>query len=631
MSFFRIALRSILQRGVASLLTMFSMALGVMLVVAVLSIHGVVSQSFRNNASLGYNMIVGAKGGREQLTLNTVFYLSQPVENVPYTYYLEFLKQPERDKLQANSLGVESEKALHDAVDVFAASTGGLSGIINEETIRRLGLSAVPDARTEPHFPPVETGRDGKYGLMTDLAIPLCLGDYFGRFRVVGTTPALFDDFVYDIENNRKFEFAQGRNFHWRDPEHGYFEAVVGSTVAREITLAELRLSLESGIDIDAAVKIVSDRVNWSRIERDNNTLIVTLGQGSLESDFPLALRRLRKAVEDGKEKLSSTENDALAALLEPAAIVQRRVRNITIGDSISPRHGDPEGHTHARKFTVVGVLRGSGTPNDRAVFVNMEGFYLMEDHAKPLDEPKPETAADQSEASQKEAWEKRKAESKKKAAIELAADPDPLPVEQREVTAILLKVPYQLTPGLENAINQGTQAQAVLPVAVIYGLFEFIVNPIEWTLLVLTAMICVVSGISILVSIYNSMSERRGEIAVMRALGAGRATVMTIILLEATLLALGGGFLGWLGGHTGCYAMSPWIEERTGVQIGFGMWEPAIRILTLLGASGDAAERITLPVESLLIPALVLLAILVGIWPAISAYRTDVAKSLGK
>ena len=45
----------------------------------------------------------------------------------------------------------------------------------------------------------------------------------------------------------------------------------------------------------------------------------------------------------------------------------------------------------------------------------------------------------------------------------------------------------------------------------------------------------------------------------------------------------------------------------------------------------GDAAERISLPLESLLIPALVLLAILVGIWPAISAYRTDVAKSLGK
>jgi putative ABC transport system permease protein len=37
------------------------------------------------------------------------------------------------------------------------------------------------------------------------------------------------------------------------------------------------------------------------------------------------------------------------------------------------------------------------------------------------------------------------------------------------------------------------------------------------------------------------------------------------------------------------------------------------------------------LPLESVLIPALVLLAIGVGIWPAISAYRTDVARSLGK
>jgi putative ABC transport system permease protein len=502
-------------------LTMFSMALGVMLVVAVLSIHGVVSQLFRNNASLGYNMIVGAnKGGKEQLTLNTVYYLSQPVENIPYTYYLEFLKRDERDRLQAQSISVESRQALAEASELVAASGGGMATLISERAIDRFGLALVPDARTEPHFPPVETGRDGKYGLMTDLAIPLCLGDYYGRFRVVGTTPALFDDLVYDIENQRKFEFAQGRNFRWHDSQHSYFEAVVGSTVAREM--------------------------------------------------------------------------------------------NVTLGQEIAPKHGDPGGHTHARTFTVVGILRPSGTPNDRAVFINMEGFYLMEDHAKPLDEQKPQASDEQPPLSDKEAWARMKAAAKKKTEIELVADPQPLPVEQREVTAILLKVPYQFAPGLENAVNQGTHAQAVLPVAVIYGLFEFIVNPIEWTLLVLTAMICIVSGISILVSIYNSMSERRGEIAVMRALGAGRGTVMTIILLEATLLALGGGLFGWLAGHTACLVAGPWIEERTGVLVGF---------LNLL----------TLPLESAIIPSLMLLAIAVGLLPAISAYRTDVAKSLGK
>ena len=71
MSLFSIALRSILQRGVASGLTATSMALGVMLVVAVLTIHGVLTKSF-TSAKLGYNMIVGAKGGKEQLVLNTV-------------------------------------------------------------------------------------------------------------------------------------------------------------------------------------------------------------------------------------------------------------------------------------------------------------------------------------------------------------------------------------------------------------------------------------------------------------------------------------------------------------------------------------------------------------------------------
>src|SRR5262245_61885098 len=532
MSLFRIAYRSILQRGLASLLTMFSMALGVMLVVAVLSIHGVVSRSFKNNASLGYNMIVGAKGGQEQLVLNTVFYLSKPVENIPYTYYLEFLKRAERDRLQEPSFGVVCRHALDQSAEVLAAG-GGLPDLAAERALGAAGLAAVPDARAKPHHPPVEIGRDGKYGLMTDLAIPLCLGDYYEGFRAVGTTPALFDDLVYDIERNRKFEFAQGRNFRWHDAEHGYFEAVVGSTVAREA--------------------------------------------------------------------------------------------HVKLGDQISPRHGDPEGHAHARKFTVVGILRPSGTPNDRAVFVNMEGFYLMEDHAMPLEDATPKTETVQ--PTSKEEWEKLRASNLQKKALELDPNPSPLPAEQREITAMLLKVPYQLAPGLENGINEGTQAQAVLPVAVIYGLFEFIVNPIEWTLLVLTAMICAVSGISILVSIYNSMSERRGEIAVMRALGAGRGTVLGIILLEATLLALFGGFLGWLAGHLGCFAFSPLIEDRTGVQVGFGLFEPSVSVLQWFGGS----EAFRVPVELLLIPVLLLLAILVGIWPALSAYQTDVAKSLGK
>ena len=55
---------------------------------AVLVVYGVVYQSF-NRGGEGYDLIVGAKGGKEQLVLNTVFYLIQPVGNIPSSFYDE--------------------------------------------------------------------------------------------------------------------------------------------------------------------------------------------------------------------------------------------------------------------------------------------------------------------------------------------------------------------------------------------------------------------------------------------------------------------------------------------------------------------------------------------------------------
>ena len=542
----KIAARSIQQRGVASLLTIFSMSLGVMLVVMVLTIHGVVDKSFRNNASLGYNVIVGAKGGKEQLTLNTVFYLSRPVENIPYDFYLEFLKQEERDAALVLSFAHQSNEAERAAMDAAAQSltigdpaaalaTSAIEQAIEQRYGRRLNLAPASDP---PRYS--ELGRSGKYARLIDNAIPVCLGDYYGRFRVVGTTPQFFDDRVFDIDTGRKFEFAQGRNFVHRSPEHGYFEAVVGSAVAREM--------------------------------------------------------------------------------------------NVKLGDKINPAHGIPEGHTHARSFTVVGIVAPSGTPNDRAVFINMEGFYLMEDHAKPVeDETTPLPTADGQPADEKAEMERWLDAQKRKKQIEREPDPEPLPAEQREVTAILVKCENSASVNLDGAINNGNQAQVALPVQVIYNLFQFFVDPVRSILLALTAMICIVSGISILVSIYNSMSERRHEIAVMRALGASRGTVMSIILLESTLLSLAGGFVGWLLGHALAVLASPLVEERTGVTIGFNLWgEPYLR-LAHLGIDRPWAEAMAMPMEVLLLPGLIVLAVLVGLWPALSAYRTDVAQSLGK
>jgi putative ABC transport system permease protein len=435
MSLWKIAWRSLQQRALSSILTGLSMALGVTLVVSVLVTHRVVRDAFQRNAGLGYDVVIGAKGGKLQLVLNTVYHLSTPVENIPYWYLREFT--------------------------------------------------------------------DGRYKRLVARAIPYCLGDNYQGFRVVGTVAGLLES---EYMPGKEYEFAAGHNF----SPSGYFEAVFGALAARQTGLR--------------------------------------------------------------------------------------------VGDKFRPTHGvsdDNVGHKHDA-FQVVGVLRPTGTPNDRAIFINIEGFYLLSGHASDRVPPPPGAESDEpgADARQQEihdAYEHH--------------EHTPLPDSKREITAILVRSASPMAPlMLIKDVNKGSVAQAVLPIREIRSLFDIIVAPIQVVLLTLAAMIVVVSGVGILVSIYNSMTQRRHEIAVMRALGARRTTVLTIVLLESLTLAVLSGAAGWLIGHGLVAVLSPAIAARTGVSIGF--W-------------------VLVPWELAILPSLVLLAALMGLVPAFTAYRVDVARGL--
>jgi putative ABC transport system permease protein len=394
------------------MLTVLSMGLGVALVVAVLVVYRVVEQSFHRGGE-GYDLIVGAKGGKEQLVLNTVFYLSEPLGNIPHSFYEEL---------------TEGAK--------FAAD--------------------------------VET------------AIPVCMGHTYQGFRVVGTVPEMFTELKY--RGDQLYRFAEGRNFKANEP----FEAVLGS-------IAAYRTQLQ-------------------------------IGEG---------------------------------------------VKGIAGGS-----------HIDKEPFKVVGILAPTGTPVDRAVFVNMRGFQQLHHAAEPAGRGQ-------------------------------HADHDHEHGE--DVTAVLVcifkaRAEAGRTNVLARMINDGKVAQAVIPVQVIADLFEGIVGKLQWILLGMAVLTVVEAGIGIMVSIYNSMSDRRHEIAVMRALGASRFTVMTVILMESILLALMGGAMGLLLGHSAIWLCSPMIADWTGVVVGMLQFQW---------------------VELILIPGLIALAATVGYLPAMSAYRTDVAKSL--
>lgn len=579
MNVFKIAWRSIQHRGLGSLLTIISMALGVMMVVTVLTVHGMVSRAFNDNSNFGYNILVGARGGELQLAFSSVYYLASPVENVPYEYYLAFCDEETRNRELKNSIAwaaYEHESSvLKLASGVSGNGAPSLLDAVFEESVAfqqesRMGINS-----------------GGMHDGWTHTAVPINLGDFWvdedtgAAYRCVATKPDFFTKMVISIDPEKKFEFSQGRCFEEFNQEHGHYEAVIGETVARK-----------SGLKI---------------------------------------------------------------------------------GDTLQPTHGDPnapDSHIHETDFHIVGILERTGTANDRALFLNMEGFFLMEGHAKTLEDDS--VLGKAAAAREKKAREQFEGVAENNTATESAnADVgdqhdenggsgskwlEPLQMEKREVTSILVRsivgedgtdtvgfiLPAVINEGgLETALDWSSfrpekaqkAAQAINPVMTVTSLFSSFVDPIRWVLLALTLMICIVSAIGILVGIYNSMSQRRHEIAVIRALGASRQKVMGIMLCEAMLMALLAGLLGWAAGHGLNAALGPIIEERTNVQVGFFDFAPKIPLANFWGGQflPNWAMEWAISPEFLVVPGMIMLAILVGIYPAISAYKTDVSKSLGK
>ena len=279
--------------------------------------------------------------------------------------------------------------------------------------------------------------------------------------------------------------------------------------------------------------------------------------------------------------------------------------------------HGGADSdHVHDEIFTVRGVLQQTGTPNDKTVFIHLNGFYAIAGHDRPpsqtltrLQEFYPEGIPGHPEL-----------DGVDPATMNSAGDGHHHDMDdwQKEVTALLLNLrrppgypkdaPSMFAPMIKAELKKGYKAQAVNPIEPMRQLMTDIVGNVQKVLLVMTVLIIVVSGAGVFVSIYNSMADRRREIAVMRALGAQRQTVFAIILAESVLLCVGGGLLGMLLGHGLVFAAAPYVAAETGLLIDPFKFEFA---------------------ELAVLPLLIVLASLVGIVPGMTAYRTDVAKSL--
>ncbi|MCB0728962.1 MAG: ABC transporter permease [Ignavibacteriae bacterium] len=263
----------------------------------------------------------------------------------------------------------------------------------------------------------------------------------------------------------------------------------------------------------------------------------------------------------------------------------------LKVGDLFTGSHGieayeGSDSHEEF-KFKVSGILEQTYTPIDRVIFVPMTAIWKIHSHDAEKKAAEIDTSVHVHEDEISDTYEKT-------------------------ITAVLLKlrnpVYFDL---LRRQINdnkyEGINAQAILPMFEIKQLFDIIGN-INSILMVISYLVILTGAISILVSIYNSINERKRDIAIMRSLGAKKSFIFGIIFSEGFVISLTGALAGIFTAHFLIYLFRNKISETAGIEI-----------------SGTAYNSD----ELYILAGTVLLGLIVSLIPAIKAYRTDVAKNL--
>ena len=268
-----------------------------------------------------------------------------------------------------------------------------------------------------------------------------------------------------------------------------------------------------------------------------------------------------RYAVGPGGRLFEPTLREAVVG-----SFAARKLR-LKVGDKFQPYHGlnFDEKKQHEETYVVVGVLKPSNTPADKVIWIPLAGVQNMSGHAA-------ETAT--------------------------------------EVSAVLVKLRSPLAGRtLELLYNrQGNRLTFAWPIgATMAELF----NKIGWfdqVLALVAALVALVAAGSVLASIYNSMNERRRQIAILRALGARRTTIGATVVLEASAIATFGALLGYGFYFAILTGVGAVLRAETGVVLEALVWHPVL-VWCPLG--------------------LIALGALSGLVPAWKAYQTDVAEGL--
>jgi len=277
----------------------------------------------------------------------------------------------------------------------------------------------------------------------------------------------------------------------------------------------------------------------------------------------------------------------------------------LRIGSTFRVTHGMSYDQ-HAEVWKVVGIMRPTGTPADRAIFIPIETFYEVGGH-KAGAESKKKRREEREKAKQKDEHDGHEHDADEHEGDDHEGHEHGTKEELGlSAVGLRLKSPIMRLSYVADKRDQRGSVQAVMPSDQIRDLFK-IVGAVDGVFRIIAWLIVVVAAVGILVSLYNTIQGRRREIAILRALGARARHILAVIVLEALLLCLLGGLLGVIVGHAGVLLAAPYLLQEYGAMVTTGIGVIDLQILGILAVIG----------------------LVVGLVPAWNGLRTPVAENL--
>ncbi len=177
------------------------------------------------------------------------------------------------------------------------------------------------------------------------------------------------------------------------------------------------------------------------------------------------------------------------------------------------------------------------------------------------------------------------------------------------EITSLLVKFKGRnfQTLSMQRSINENTDMQAATPAIEINRLHLMMGVGLN-ALRALALLIVFVSGLSIFISLFNSLKDRKYELALIRVMGASKWKLFALVIMEGLILATLGYLFGMLLSHVGMSFLADHMKDA--YRYSFTGW-------TFL------KEEVYLFVAALFI------GIIAAIIPAYQASKTDIAETL--